>query len=319
MKGKLIFSFIVATILLSITALAVATYAEWQNGSSTITINKNDGATFSARIFSTTPPVTYSIYMYNPSNAIVKRWITGAVNNDGKIVLTGLRVDRLDLTTGGTYRIEIESTDNDGFTSSSELTLNVLNNGPSITGINAPDSINAGELLSVSFTASDGDGDALSYKIYRNDVLISSTNSNAWQTSSGDAGTYVYRFEATDGESTIKQTKTIIVKSASAQNKAAVAENAPETLKLNRDIEISQVYTNFLKIRSNKGERLNDFEIKVMYLDTNAAEDYNFDLERNEVVYKMLTADLQENKTYLARIDVSAEGMEDSGYMIIKG
>ena len=314
MKGKLIFSFIVATILLSITALAVVTYAEWQNGSTAITINKNDGATFSARIFSTTPPVTYSIYMYNPSNAIAKRWVTNAVNSDGKVILTGLRVDRLDLTTGGIYRIIIESRDSDGFTSTSTLTLNVNNNGPSITGINAPDSIKAGQVLSVSFTASDTDNDSLSYRIYRNDVLISSTNSDAWQTSSADAGTYVYRFEATDGENTIRQTKTIVVGAASKE-----AGNAPETLKLSRDIEISQVYTSLLKIRSNKGERLNGFELRVTYLDTNAVELYNFDLERNEVAYKMLTADLQENKSYLARIEVSAEGMEDSGYMIIRG
>jgi len=317
MKSKLIFSFIAATIMLSITALAVVTYADWQDGSATKTINKNDGALFDVNIFSVSPPVTYSIYMHNPSGTLVKTWASDAVDNDGGVELIGVRVDRLDLTTGGAYTISIASRDNDGNTDTSTLTLNVLNNGPSITGINAPDSINAGEVLSVSFTASDGDGDALSYRIYRNNVLISSTNSNAWQTSASDAGTYAYRFEASDGESTASQTKTITVGAAASKKDAG--EYAPETLKLNRDIEISQVYTNFLKIRSNKGEKLNDFEIRVNYLDTNAVEEYNFDLERNEIAYKMLTANLQENKSYLARIEVSAEGMEDSGYIIIKG
>jgi hypothetical protein len=286
-------------------------------GGSSITVNKTGTELFDVAIFSTHPNLYYNINMYNPSGTLAKSWANNVLNADGWVELTGLQVSRADITAGGIYTIYITSNDNNGYTSGTTLTLNVLNSAPTMGAITAPSSINAGEILSVSFTASDSDNDPLNYRIYRNNALISSTNNNAWQTSASDAGTYIYRFEATDGENAAVQTRTIVVSPAGSNGSTTVtAAEIPEVLRLGKDIEISKIY-NFLKIRSNDGKALDDFEITVNYLDLNKFETYRLGLGRNDVVYLPLATNLSEG-VHLAKIDVNAEDMDDSGYLLIR-
>lgn len=98
--------------------------------------------------------------------------------------------------------------------SDTELRTIVVNNtdrAPNITLVTAPASINESQLLNVSFTAEDLDGDALSYQILRNDVVVSNTSSFSWLTNYSDAGIYEFVFIASVGSLQDNETRIIAV------------------------------------------------------------------------------------------------------------
>ncbi|MFC1728648.1 hypothetical protein ACFLZ7_04280 [Nanoarchaeota archaeon] len=78
------------------------------------------------------------------------------------------------------------------------ITVNNTNRAPSITVVNAPTSVNEGDWLNVSFGATDLDGDALTYYIYRNGTLVNSTNQSSWLTNYTSVGSYNYTFYVND-------------------------------------------------------------------------------------------------------------------------
>lgn len=326
--GKLALSFIIATVMLSVVALAAITYADWQNGNNTITIQKSQTALFDASLFSQSPPLYYTVQMTDPNGNVVKTWYDNAKNDDGKVDLTGLQVTPADRTISGLYTIDITANDGEDIASVYTLNLIVLNNVPAIANYWVTPYATEGDTIYADFEASDADNDGMTFRIYRNGALLATTpytdpwtgNSgayNLWTTSVGDAGTYIYTFEVTDGENTATQTATVVISPAGIIPPEQPKAEAKETLNLARDIELSSIDGSLLKIRNNKGESLNDFEIKITYTGISGYEKYNFDLGRNEVVYKQLSTKLPEGKTYLARIEVSAEGMDDSGYLLI--
>ncbi|MEM2956517.1 MAG: hypothetical protein QW041_03015 [Candidatus Pacearchaeota archaeon] len=314
--GRIIAIFLIAVALLSITAVAVVTYADWQDNNSSKTINKNEIALFDVALFSVSPPLYYSIKMYDPNGNLVKTWYDNEINNDGFVELIGLEVRPDDITISGDYSIIVSSNDNNGDSSYSILTLTIINSAPIIEWIHVPSEIYEGDIVYTEFYASDPDNDSLSYTIYRNGILVSNTNSNSWQTDIGDAGVYNYTFEVSDGEDIVRVTRTVVVNSIIVDSKNKTKE-VPETLILARDIEVTSL-DNFLKIRNKKSQELKNFEIKIIYIGINSEEKYKFNFGRNEVVFKELSANLEDNKAYLARIEVNTKGMKDSGYLIIR-
>jgi len=317
LKSKIV-SFVIAIALLSITAYALVSYADWQNGNTVKSVHRGQSATFDLALFSVNPSLTYSVKMYDSSDNIVKTWHDNTADSDGWVEET-LALSSSDTNKSGEYDIIISSIDGNGDSGYSALTLTVQNEAPTIGSITIPASIVAGNLLSASFTASDTDGDALSYSIYSNDILVSSTNSYDWMPSNRDAGTYTFRFEVSDGEYSDSETRTVTVTASSAPPviPSEIWAMAKATLVFDRDLEISQ-YENYLKIRNTKGEPINDFEIIMTYLGVNAhIERYNFDLGKNAVVMKPFTAELPENGIYVAKVEIQADELEDSGYLII--
>jgi hypothetical protein len=305
----------IAIALLSITALAVVSYAEWQDGTATKTIHKHESALFDVSIGTRNPPVTYNIKMYNPSGALVKTWYD-TINTEGVVEDLGLAINPADTTVGGDYSIIISSTDSRGDSAYSTLTLRVLNTAPEIDWIFAPASVNEGDELNVAFGAHDDDGDLLSYKIYRNNAIVALTDHYTWD--KAVAGNYNFTFEATDGEDSTNSTATVIVGNGNANNQTRNNQiEAKQTLVFSRDIEVSQDYGNFIKIRNTKGEKIDNFEIIITYLGTNGYEKYSFDLGKNDVVLKQMSTKLPENKTYAAKVEIKADGLEDSGYLLI--
>jgi hypothetical protein len=199
-----------------------------------------------------------------------------------------------------------------------EASVEISNSVPVITSVNAPSEITEGNELTASFSASDADEDTLTYRIYRNDVLIASSNSNTWTTNAGDAGIYVYTFSVNDGEAETISTATVTVNAdgSGGNGGGEGGGEAGKVLKLLKKLEISPIY-NYLKIR-NEGTKIKDLKVTITYTGINAYEKFSFDLGKNEVVFKTLSTELEENKTYLAKVEVDAKGVDDSGYLLIK-
>lgn len=310
--GKLFFAFIIATVLLSISAVAIVSYADFQDGTTSKTISKGQGAVFDVALFSVSPPLDYTIRMKDPNDNYVKTWFDNAHSTDGFVEQLGLAVNPSDITIGGDYIIEVTGLDARGDSTFYYLTLTVLNIAPEITGIDCPDSITAGNSLNVKVYAFDADNDILSYKIYRNNVLISNTDHDEWQTSASDVGTYVYKFEVSDGEETVSQEKTVVVNKAGTKKDEII-----DTLRLSRDLEVSSIY-GFLKLRNTKGEKLDDLEFKITYMGTDEVDKFTMDLGKNDVEYRQLSSKLDSNQTYLAKIEVIMDNEKDSGFILIK-
>lgn len=316
LKFSKLASVFIAIALLSITALAVVSYADWQDGTTTKTIYKNESAVFDVALFTTAAPLTYSVIMYNPAGDIAKTWYDNAVDSEGFVENLNLIVTPADITTGGDYTIIISSTDGNGDAGYSTLTLNVLNNAPVIDWIYADSIVSAGKNLEVAFEGYDADDDVLSYRIYLDNVLVSNLNDYIWTTSASDLGSHVFRFEVSDGEESASDNRTVTVVSGSVTPSDS-GVGAKKTLVLARDIEISQVYGDLIKIRNTKGEMIKNFEMIITYLGANGYEEYSFDLGKNDVVLKQMSVNLPANSTSIANVEIKANRMEDSGYLLI--
>jgi len=314
MKTRLFLFSALAVILMTSIAAAVTSYADWQDGNTAKTILDSESASFNVVLFSMSSSLTYSVNMHDASGQLVKTWHNNTLDDDGWVRET-LTVNPSDLNGIGRYTIYITSTDENNDPGYSTLILNVqstpvvVNNNPVITSVNVPSDITEGDVLSVSFTATDADNDALTYAIYINGVLVSNTNTYDWQTAVGDAGTYTFVFEVSDGTATITQTEIITVN-------AQEGRKYTETLNLGQDLEISNIY-NYIKIR-NKARTINDLEVKITFIGLNAFESFNIDLNKNDVVYRPISTAIQDNKAYVAKIEVSTDDLDDSGYMLIK-
>ena len=315
-KFSKIAALFIAIALLSITALAVVSYTDWQDGTQAKTISKGETATFDVALFTSNAPLTYSVIMYNPAGDIAKTWFNDEVSTDGFVENLNLLVTPADITTGGEYTIIISSTDGNGDSGYSTLTLTVLNIAPVIDWIYAPASITAGEELYVAFDGYDADDDVLTYSIYRDDALVSNLNDYVWTTSASDLGAHTFRFEISDGEESASETRTVTVVSGPVIPPTDIID-AKETLVVARDIEISQVYGDLIKIRNTKGQMINNFEMIITYLGANAYDRYSFDLGKNDVVLEPMSANLPANRTSIAKVEIKANGMEDSGYLLI--
>jgi len=68
-------------------------------------------------------------------------------------------------------------------------------NAPVISEINIPSSSNEGIPVSMSFTATDPGGAIDSYRIYKNEVIVSNTSSYSWTPNFEEAGPYTFKFE----------------------------------------------------------------------------------------------------------------------------
>ena len=234
-----------------------------------------------------------------------------------------------------------------------EALVRILNSAPAISSITAPATAAEGNAISVLFTATDADDDAISYRIYRNGILITSTNSNSWTTASGDAGSYTYKFVVTDGEEQDTETRTITITpsgitslpvcgnsvvetgetcddgnlvSGDGCSATCIIESTPpnpptpfvnKVLTLGKDLEISSLY-NYIKIRNRGNAKLDDLNVKITFVDISSFEQFNVDLGRNDVILRVLNTEIKDNSTYLANVEISVDDLKDSGYMLIE-
>ncbi|MFC2136436.1 hypothetical protein ACFLTH_17615, partial [Bacteroidota bacterium] len=81
----------------------------------------------------------------------------------------------------------------------------------SITSVSAPSTVTEGDLVQVSFAANTDENESINYKILIDGEEVSTTNSYQWQTNYTNSGTYEFIFIASTTNSSVNQTKTVIV------------------------------------------------------------------------------------------------------------
>jgi len=138
-------------------------------------------------------PLSWSAQVSDPGSADV---ITGTWDfGDGSPTSSGLSASHTYLD-NGVYTLHFTASDNDGASSSSNLTVTISNEGPSITSVNVPNG-NEGETLSFSATAIDAGDDTLIFSWDFGDSsppAIGSTVSHAFP----DDGSYSVTLTVTD-------------------------------------------------------------------------------------------------------------------------
>ena len=183
-------------------------------------------------------------------------------------------------------------------------------NGLNILSVNAPSSIKEGQTLDVSFTAADSDGDPLTYYIYKNGALVSSTNSYSWKTGENDAGTYSFDFIVIDAADGLTDT----------ESRTVVVQNVASLGKPSLDVEIQPVYffgNAYLKLR-NRAMAIEDLEITASIPEIGYEETINVNIERNEVKQIELNVPQDNAGTYIMEIKLEAEDYDALRYAVVE-
>jgi hypothetical protein len=314
---KLIMPIVLAALLISLVSAIVVTYADWQDGTLTKTINKGETAYFDLGIFSTQPPMSYSVKMYDSNDNLIKTWYNNVQDASGGVEVDGITVTPPDYANkGGAYEIDVISSDASNKQSSTKLTLNVINHAPAIGWTYLTTPVNEGENVFAMFGASDADNDTLTYSIYRNGVLISNSGYNLWTTNYNDAGTYIYTFSVSDGEAETTQTSML---------KVIDVPQIPVTPTANTEIEIYHLNIapvsidngQYIKIKNN-AHSISGVKMKITSVDTNEVKYYNLDIPRNSVKLVPMGFDFAENNSYLLRIDISSNDFDGKDYLLVE-
>lgn len=135
----------------------------------------------------------------------------------------------------GTHTVTV--TANDGKQTSSQtitVTVENVNRAPTLAGL-ADISVIEGEIVSLSATANDPDGDAVS-------ITYSQPlgEDGSWETEEGDKGTYSVDITASDGEDSVVETITIVVGTLNNAPSLSIADTITvkegETIELNPEV-----------------------------------------------------------------------------------
>jgi PGF-pre-PGF domain-containing protein len=126
-----------------------------------------------------------------------------------------------DYLDSGTYEIEFEVSDGKVTTvRTTTVTVNDVNAPPVLSSIGSR-SVTEGSTLTFTLTATDVDGDTLTYSAQNlpaNETLNATTGKFIWKPESGDAGTYNVIFSVSDGIANDSETVTITVTAASSSS-----------------------------------------------------------------------------------------------------
>jgi len=121
--------------------------------------------------------------------------------SDGNISGEGSTVTWEAPTDEGTYTISVTVSDGKGGTTSDSLTISVANTPPEIASLTSSEpSVAPEESCSVSCTASDPDGDTLTYEWTASDGNISGEGSTVTWEAPTDEGTYTISVTVSDGK-----------------------------------------------------------------------------------------------------------------------
>ena len=308
----------VALIVCATIAVALVAYSDWGDLSTSKDIDKGQSGSFDVALVTASPPMYYSVKMYDPDNNLVKTWYNDEMTNEYSVEET-LQVTPADYNKGGDYLIIINAHDSSGIYRSAQISLNVNNHAPEITSVTAPNFINEGQTLTVSFTATDEDNDPLTYSIYRDGELISSTNQNLWQTDYKDAGRYNYTFTVSDGEAEDTATRMINVLDVPGETDGGNGNETEDNYVRIYNLEFALMNMpdgNYLLVR-NLAHPTDGTTIKVNAVEINSIETFKLNLDQNRVALLPLTSDFKENNTYLLKIDVTSTDFEGSDYLLL--
>lgn len=193
-----------------------------------------------------------------------------------------------------------------------EAEVSILNSMPVITDMNYPESINAGDPLTISFSAEDADNDELYYFMYmesNNRWVYVSGNSATFDTTGWDEGEHAFALHAADSDSIAYEYISVYVNGG--------VTPSSEIKIYNLDISaLSAPGSNYLRIR-NYAHSL-DAMLRLTSMDTNEVQSFNLDISRNSVKLIPLTFNFEEGKQYIVKVDVISENFVGSDYMIVQ-
>lgn len=193
--------------------------------------------------------------------------------------------------------------------------IEILNSAPEIDSINYPDSINAGDSLTISFTASDADGDDLYYYMFiersgGNWNFIGDSNSVTLDTSSWRPGTYHFILFASDGENDGMDAERISID--------VLGKGSGEVKIYNLDISaLSIPGGNYLRIR-NYAHSMENVMLKMTTMETGEMKTLSMDMARNTVKLIPLDFNFEPGKQYTLRIDVISDNFVGKDYVLVE-
>jgi len=235
----LIFASLLPLIFLinSASALIIAD-AQWENGVQSLTITQGESASFDVYFTTYDYPMQISVKLYDLGNHIRQTFIDDSTEDyffEHSYTISNLEA--------GDYQIVISGTDKKGQTDSYTLSLNIeekeiptpINNAPVITST-AVRSVNEGQKYTYQFTATDADGDVLTYSFLPVGSWLS-MNSNGLITGIAPNvdkdSTYTAKAMVTDGKATRMQEYSVTVRNIpeepSEKNNAPVITSTPVT------------------------------------------------------------------------------------------
>jgi len=239
-----------------------------------------------------------------------------------------------------------------------QASVEILNTAPVMGTVSSPVSLNEGQSLDVSFSATDLDNDALIYNIYRNGQLVALTNSSSWVTAVGDAGTYTYIFNASDGEASVTATRTVIVNpigtppptapvcgnsvietgetcddgntaSGDSCSSTCQIEPTPPTPVIpptpSKKITIYNLEFSAVSMPEgnylkirNTAHKIDNAKIRIYATELNSVESLSLNVDKNEVKLYPLNFDLKNNDIYLLKINVISDNFDGSDYLLME-
>lgn len=323
-KKQLAFS---AVSVLTIVFLAVAVSAVvlvaalWADGSTTMTVVKGDNATFTVDIGSFTPPISYTISLYDDNYNLIKHLSSVSVyaseHAQETILITSNDYGGL----GGTYHIVISASDVYDSAYNNQLTLVVTQSAPVVSGLPDVDMEESESKMVFDLddyvTDADDNDAALTWSVSGNDNLTVAIDSNKRVTLTAlpnFVGQNVLTFTATDpsGDTGSQSIRVNVV----AKGELLVSKKV--TL---HKVEIEFYGDDLLKIR-NTGSSIDDVNMEVNIESADVeVHHFRFDLDRNRVMYRSLELENLNPGVYLARIkldSVDDDDFEKTGYLLIE-
>jgi len=173
--------------------------------------------------------ISFAVSATDPDGDTVSYGLTGLPGD--AVFSNGVFTWATDFEDAGSYTLTFTATDDgspsETTTQTVTLTVGAVNRAP-VFNINAPAATytaNEGETITFSVSATDPDGDTVSYGVTGlPDGAIFSGGSFSWSTGSGDAGTYNLTFTATDSGTPAKSATqdVILTVAAGSENQAPV-------------------------------------------------------------------------------------------------
>lgn len=159
-----IFSLLIFSIFLLSGVSAMTVYGDFASGSQSAIITQGNSISFNADFFSMSPPITSMKVQLFQGNSLISTFLDSSTNSQ-----TYSNTYTYTASTAGTYTIQITGTDNTN-ADSETLTLTVnpvippTNHAPVITSIPITQ-VNEGQSYNYHVTATDSDGDTLTYSL----------------------------------------------------------------------------------------------------------------------------------------------------------
>jgi hypothetical protein len=209
-----------------------------------------------------------------------------------------------DTTKGDVWKVEVYTPLYHRYVGEDSATI--MNAAPTITSVNVPLDMNAGSTYTLSFTASDADGDSFDYSISIDGKTVSDSNSYVWKAKSGE---HQIVLAAYDSEDTTELAVDVDVSSG----------RIGRTVRMN-DLDISPIFSadsQYIEI-SNKVHSVKGAAITIVSVDTNEIMSYNMDIPRNSIKLLPVSFNITDDNIYLIRVDISSSDVDGSAYMLVE-